>query len=134
MFEKIKKLCSELKVDIPTKNKDKMYTLSINDELDITIYDKEPYIFLKGNIIEMIDSKKEDLLIYLMRANLINQGTGGSKIGLSEDGKFLTLLYTMNYEIEYKEFRNELEDFVNYINFYKSEVEKYKEKMNLSIL
>lgn len=134
MFELLTKLTKELKLDPIKENKDKIYELSINSETLITIYNKNPYIFLRSNISDMPPTKKEDLLIYLMRANLLKQGTEGSKIGLSDNEKTLTLLFRMDYEVEYIGFKENIEEFINYLNFYKQEVIKYKEKINTNIL
>jgi hypothetical protein len=134
MFKLLTKLSEELKIDPIKENKDKIYELPINSEILITIYDKNPYIFLRSNVSDMPETKKEDLLIYLMRANLLNQGTKGSKIGLSDNEKTLTLLFRIDYEVEYKQFKENIEEFINYLNFYKEEVIKYKEKINTNIL
>jgi hypothetical protein len=134
MFKLLTKLLNELKLDPIKENKDKVYELSINSETLITIYNKNPYIFLRSNISDMPETKKEDLLIYLMRANLLGQGTEGSKIGLSDNEKTLTLLQRMDYEVEYMQFKENIETFINYLNFYKQEVSKYKEKINTNIL
>jgi hypothetical protein len=134
MFKLLTKLSEELKIGPIKENKDKIYELPVNSETHITIYNKNPYIFLRANVSDMPETKKEDLLIYLMKANLLSQGTGGSKIGLSDNEKTLTLLFRMDYEVDYKQFKENIEEFINYLNFYKEEVIKYKEKINTNIL
>jgi len=67
-------------------------------------------------------TKREDLFIHLMKANLLGQGTGGSTIGLSSDENYLTLSLALPYDMTYKGFRDSLEDFANYTDYWKTEI------------
>lgn len=70
--------------------------------------------------------KREDLFIYLMRANLLGQGTGGSRIGLDANEKVLTLSLGLPYEMNYKIFKERFEDFVNFILYWREEIAKFE--------
>lgn len=134
MHEYIKKLCESLEIELPKKEKDKSYTFEIAEDIEIKIWDLDPGFYFHSNLIECPAIKKEDLFIYLMRANLLGQGTQGSRIGIDKAEKFLTLSYIIAYEVNYIEFKEKLEDFVNYINYWKKEIKIYKEKAESSIL
>lgn len=121
----IEKLCKSLNLAIPIKDKDKSYTIKINEELEIKIWDLQPGFYFHSIIIECPKENKEDLFTYLMKANLLGQGTGRSRIGLDKEEKFLTLSHHIAYEIIYTEFKERLEDFANYILYWRKEIEQF---------
>ncbi|NGX52738.1 MAG: hypothetical protein KR126chlam5_01041 [Candidatus Anoxychlamydiales bacterium] len=134
MHEHIKKIVKVLELELPKQEKDKSFIIEITKELEVKIFDLEPGFYFLTNIAPCPNEKKEDLFIYLMRANLLGQGTGRSRIGMDMEEKFLTLSYLVDYEVNYLEFKEKLEDFVNYINFWKKEITHHKEKAISSIL
>lgn len=123
--EFLEKLCTELAINTPKLNERKVYPLSLGKEF-IAIRDLDPGIALHAQICEAPKKKKEDLFIYLMRANLLGQGTGGTRIGLDPDEKFLTLSFGLPYELNYQKFRETIEDFVNYVIYWREEVTKFE--------
>ena len=60
-----------------------------------------------------------------MKANYLGQATGSSRIGLSSDEKFLTLSLGMPYEMNYRIFREIVEDFVNFVLYWREEVANF---------
>ncbi len=54
-------------------------------------------------------------------ANLFGQGTKGAILGLNSQGTQLTLSKVLDYNIDYKEFKNEFEDFINACDFWHDE-------------
>lgn len=125
--EFLEKLCKELAINIPKLNEQKIYPLSLGQEL-IAIRDLDPGIALQSQVCEVPKKKKEELYIYLMRANLLGQGTGGTRIGLDSNEKFLTLSLGLPYELNYQKFRESIEDFVNYVIYWREEVMKFENK------
>ncbi|NGX48555.1 MAG: hypothetical protein K940chlam5_00143 [Candidatus Anoxychlamydiales bacterium] len=134
MHEHIKKIVKVLEIELPKLEKDKSFIIEITKEIEVKIFDLDPGFYFLTNIANCPNEKKEDLFIYLMRANLLGQGTGRSRIGMDMEEKFLTLSYLIDYEVNYIEFKEKLEDFVNYINFWKKEILLHKEKAISSIL
>ena len=120
----IKTLCQDLNIKSVPKldEKKKELTLPFLD-FKIIIKELKPGIYFKANICQLPLKKREDLLMRLMQANLIGQGTGGSVIGLDKQEKFLTLSLALAYELNYQDFKEALEDFVNYLAHWKEEVE-----------
>ncbi|HEU64005.1 MAG TPA: hypothetical protein ENH96_01275 [Chlamydiae bacterium] len=134
MHEHVKKIVKVLEIELPKQEKDKSYIIEITKELEVKIFDLDPGFYFLANIASCPNEKKEDLFIYLMRANLLGQGTGRCRIGMDMKEKFLTLSYLIDYEVNYIVFKEKFEDFVNYINFWKKEILLHKEKAESSIL
>ena len=81
---------------------------------------------MQAPITQCPEKKREELFIYLMRANLLGRGTGGARIALDSDEKTLTLLLGLPYEMNYQLFRETFEDFVNHLIFWRNEVKNFK--------
>ena len=124
----LKKLCDELALPIPTRNKDKVFLFPFNDTINAKCIDLEPGLGLACTICECPKRKKEDLFIWLMRANLLGQGTGGCRIGVDKDEKVLTLSLGLPYEINYSVFKEKFEVFVNYVIYWREEIEKFEKQ------
>jgi hypothetical protein len=56
-----------------------------------------------------------------LEANLFGRGTRNAIIGLTEDGKLLTLSAELDYNSTYKEFKEKLEDFVTILDYWRKE-------------
>ncbi len=124
----IENLSSELKLGaIPQKDKNGLYQLKIGDSPQVMVKELDPGVFLGGKILPLPkEGNKEALFIYLMKANLLGQGTGGGAIGIDPSEKFLTFSLTLPFEVNYKTFHESLEDFLNYIDFWKEEVVRFQ--------
>lgn len=110
----------------PMKDERGTYLLILSSEMQVSIKDLEPGLFLHAPLLPLQTAKREELLIYLMKANFLGQGTGGSVIGLDDDEKFLTLSLVMPYDMNYKNFRDSLEDFTNYVDYWREELVRFK--------
>lgn len=119
-------ICKELAIVPPKLNEQKIYPFRLTKEAEIELKDLDPGVSLQAKICPCPEKKREDLFIYLMRANLLGQGTGGGRIGIDSDEKFLTLSLGLPYEINYKIFKDTLEDFANYLAFWRDEVAKFE--------
>jgi hypothetical protein len=119
------KLCNHLKITpIPEENDDHVFVFNFTEEITLFLQDLSPGCYVRSTICPCPDKNKEDLFIYLMKANLLGQGTNGAVISIDEEEKFLTLSLTLSYEVNYQEFKESLEDFVNYILFWREEIDK----------
>ena len=131
----IEKLFKDLNLELPEKAEDKSYLLSINEDVEIKIIDLDGGFYFHTNLLYLKEEeKKEDLFMYIMKANLLGQGTGKATIGMDKDEKFLTLSYDIPYEVKYMEFKEKLEDFVNYALYWKSEIQRFIRMSNQTIL
>ena len=120
----IENLSSELKLKlIPKKDEKGLYQLKIGFSPQISIEELELGVFFQAPILPISQKvNKEDLFIYLMKANLLGQGTGGSVIGIDSSEQFFTLTLILPFEINYRIFHESLEDYLNYIDYWKEEI------------
>lgn len=123
----VENLASELKLDaIPQKDKKGFYQVKIGGSPTVSLKALEPGVFMTAQILPIPkEGNKEALYIYLMKANLLHQGTGHGAIGIDPSEKFFTLSYTLPFEVNYRTFHEILEDFLNYIDYWKEEVPKF---------
>lgn len=119
----LQKLNEELQLDpLPPKDEHSKYHLALNPKTSLSFKELDPGFFLTGLIAGCPKEKREDLFILLSRANFLGQGTGGSCISLDNDEKFLTLSLYLPYDMNYKAFKETVEDFVNYIDYWREEL------------
>lgn len=97
------------------------YLLLVGDKKMI-VKDLDPGASLITLLCGFPEEKREELLIFLMKANFLGQGTGGSVLGMTPDEKALTLSFTMPYEVNYEIFKERLEDFVNYVDYWRAKI------------
>jgi len=69
-----------------------------------------------------------------MHANLLGQGTGGAALGWEEDENLLTLSLAIPYEINYTEFKQNVEEFANFTAYWKEELKQFKEETEKNII
>lgn len=103
-----------------------VFVFPLEEDLSVTITNRPPGFSLLCNLCPMPTKNMEEFLTRAMLGNLFGQGTKGAVISISEDGNFLTLTQVVDYNAEYKEFRDILEDFVNAVDVWRAEVQKYK--------
>jgi hypothetical protein len=103
------------------------FFLKIPPQTEILVKDLKPGFYLQSAIGANIEAtSREDFYIYLMKANFLWQGTGGSIIGLDPSEKYLTLSLPIVYEVNFRMFRDKLEEFLNYLEFWQKEIEKFR--------
>jgi hypothetical protein len=84
-------------------------------------------VSLKCQVTQIPRNRQEELFEELMRANLFGEGTQGAILGLNEEGSHLTLCQEINYDIDFPQFRDRVEDFINSVDFWREEVETYRQ-------
>ena len=124
--ETLEQLCKELAITTPSLNEKKIYPFRLTSEVEVALKDLDPGVAMQAQICPCPNLRREELFIYLMRANLLGQGTGGSRIGIDSEEKFLTLSLGLPYEMNYKIFKDALEDFVNYLIYWRDIVAKFE--------
>ena len=101
------------------------YKLQLDKNIFVTITDLRPGFIFKSPIAEISTSNCEDLVTKLMTANLFYQGTEFASIGLDSKGRQLSLSKVISLNMEYDEFKDCLENFVNVVDFWQRETKKY---------
>ncbi len=126
---------SDLELE-PLKPKDEQgfFSLELMPGMVIKFKELDPGCFFICPIIACTDKHRESLFIHLMKANFLGLATGGAVIGLDVEEKFLTLSRTMPYDINYKTFKEAVEDFANYLDFWHEEVKRHQKTAAEGIL
>ena len=127
MLEKLlQTLCKELSISpVPEKNKEKIYLFPFSNTIEVELSDLNPGVGMTCHLLDCPKEKREDLFIWIMRANLLGSGTGGCRIGLDANEKVLTLSLSLAYEINYSIFKERFEDFVNYVIYWREEISHF---------
>ena len=121
----ITQLTEDIQLPSPgSKDPDGYFHLTFSDDLIISLKDLSPGFCITGRIAPIPTARKEETLIYVMKANFLEQGTGEQVIGIDSEEKFLTLSRTIAYEVNYIKFKEIVEDFVNYLSSWKDELKK----------
>ena len=120
----VDELCSDLELT-PHKDKNGSCLLSIGESLKIRIKNLNPGTYFASQIAPCPKVKREDLFIYLMKANLFGQGTLGAALGISADETTITLSIVLPYEMDYPSFKGAVEDFANIIDYWKQEIDQH---------
>lgn len=66
------------------------------------------------------ESKQEAFAMQAMAGNFLGRGTFGGVLGLTPDGKTITLTRVIPSPFIYKEFRGIVEDFLNAVDFWRT--------------
>jgi hypothetical protein len=131
----LKTLVDELELEeVPKKEEGNIYQLSLNPQLSVTFQQLDPGLSLWARIGPCPIVNREELFILLMKANFLGQGTGGSSIGLDENENFLTLSSVLPYDMNFKMFKDALEDFTNYLDYWREELIRHKKAAEENIL
>lgn len=103
-----------------------VYVLPLEEEVRITISAAAGSGFsLQCQLAPCPKVKEEEFLTQAMLANLFGQGTRGGVLGLTEDGNVLTLSKVIENDLEYKDFKDIIEDFINAVDFWRDEAKSY---------
>ena len=111
--------------EVPKKEESGFYSFKLNAQTSIAMQKRDPGFFFRSNIGLCPTNRREDLFILLMKANFLCQGTGKAVIGMDENEKFLTLSLVLPYDMNYKSFKEALEDFANYLDYWKAELVRH---------
>ncbi len=121
----LQQLAKELKLGSPPSKEGPFYHFPLNAKNQISIKELSPGVYFFAPICPYPKGKHESLLIYLMKANFLGQGTLGGVIGLDKDENFLTLSLDLPYDMNYRHFREAVEDFANILDYWKEEISRY---------
>lgn len=119
----IEQLVKDLELGTPlTTEVPGVYSFPLDQGLSVIISEIPRGFSLKCSVCPLpLQTNEEYILTQAMLANLFGQGTRGSILGLSPEGSILTLTQVIDYTVDYKEFRDILEDFINSVDFWREE-------------
>ncbi len=97
------------------------YTLPLEEEVTITFSTISNGCLLKCVVAPYpVGAKQEAFTIQVMMGNLFGQATLGGVLGLTPDEKSVTLSRVIQAPFDYKEFRIIIEDFLNVVDFWRT--------------
>jgi hypothetical protein len=130
--EFIEQICSELTIEpVPKLNARKKTLFTLNEDIKIDFTELDPGISMQTIICPCPEKRKEELFMFLMNANFLGQGTGGARIGLDRQEKFITLCLGLPYELPYQGFKKHLEDFANHLIYWRAQMIQFEREKNL---
>jgi len=133
--ENLKRLADDLELPpFPPKDRNSCVVLPLAKDLTISIKSLRTGVAFFANVAPVPLQKKEEAFIYFMKGNLLGQGTGNQVLGMDPEEKFLTLSCIIPYDMDYKEFKEKIEDFANYLEYWRLEAKKLQEAAQESIL
>ena len=103
-----------------------IWQVPVDEDVTITLSETtsgmSPGVILSTSFIEMPIGDEEELYRQMLLANLNGQGTKGATLALSEDGRRLILSRVIDYDVNFKDFRDMLDDFISVVDFWREEV------------
>lgn len=109
----MRQLSKELELDSPLEaSVPGVYEYLVEEDLPVIISAIQPQGFSLSTIVGPYPKDKEDEFLTLMMAgNLFGLNTLGASLGLTADGNLMTLSRIISARIDYREFKEILEDF-----------------------
>jgi hypothetical protein len=98
------------------------YQLMIDSSTTISIKELPKGFICKSPVAALPAVEQEDLLALLMRANYLGQGTKGGVLALNETGQTIVFFSSLVHEYNFREFKEKIEEFVNYLNYWKTRI------------
>ena len=127
--EFVRQMCQELDIlPVPAMNDQKFIPFQLGSQIEVEIRDLDPGFSLFSKIAVSPKKMSEEFLTSLMEANYLGQKTGPARIGMSADEKFLTLSSGFPYEMSYRAFLENCEDFINFLLYWREETNKLEMK------
>jgi hypothetical protein len=102
------------------------YVMPLGEGLAITI-STLPYtgFMLSSTLGPFPEKNDEQFFETLLRANLFGDGTRGAVLGLNPEGTKVILTRIIEYRIDYNEFRDIIEDFINVADLWRDEAKEF---------
>jgi hypothetical protein len=127
----IENLIKEMEKDYELKNgfvqpEPGVWIIPVDQGIDIQIQRLTQGFLLKAKVGEVPKEKEEDLYHQMLMANLFGQGTRGAVLALEDEGGYLTLSRAIDYDINYKDFKDLVDDFINSVDFWHEEMLNYQ--------
>jgi len=123
----ISQLMSELQLDksILKQSPSGEYILSFNKDYSVKISETPQGVIFNSRMANVPAPSKEDSFIeQSMHANLFGRGTNDGVVGLTPDGDGLTFTQVFENFNNFKDFKLQLENFLNEIDYWRESSNK----------
>lgn len=126
--EYVIRLLEELHLPAPSQEDGIIFSLEISDQWKLSLKSLHPGILITATICPIPQGGKENLFSHLLQANFLGQGTGGGSIGVDSTERFLTFSKRLYQDVNYQGFKEVVEDFVNYLQYWQREVATFQKE------
>lgn len=128
MLEKfIKQFELELEVEEPFNHPTPgSYVIALNQGFSITLAPLNQGFSLFCEFGSSPKENEEAFYLQALTGNLFGKGTKGAVLGLNDQGNMLTISQVVDYNIEYKDFKEIVEDFITTIDFWRNALRNEK--------
>lgn len=103
-----------------------VYLLPLGEGLQVVISLEEGRLSFTAELCDCPTIKREQFLQEMMYGNLFGQGTADALLGLTKDGKKLTLARHVEHAVNYEQFSELLQDFIDIIDFWVDQAKNYQ--------
>ena len=98
------------------------YSMRLDQDIIINVTDLgQGGLSLTSTLAPCPKENLEAFFTNAMLANLFGQGTKGAVLGLNTEGTKLTLAKIIDYQVDFKQFKDIMEDFINTVDFWRDE-------------
>lgn len=122
----IRQLAQEMEIGDSFPTTASGYALALDENLTMNVTPLTDSFLLSATLAPCPTTNKEGFYSHLLHGNLFGQATRDAVLGLNDEGNQLTLSRIVDYNIDYKRFREAIEDFINICDFWREETLLYK--------
>lgn len=91
------------------------------DDLRIAISTVDNTIVISCSIAPFPKANEEGFATQIMQGNLFGKDTHDSVLGTTIDGNTLTLTHIIDYQVDYKSFKDILQDYINALDYWREQ-------------
>jgi len=123
-----KDLLNELELDLSHLQKNGfnplVLELQLDNHLTLTIKEQQVGMIVTSPLCTLDQEDLEEVYALLLEGNLFGQATGTYGVfGLTKNEKDLVLNFDLDMELNYSQFREKIEDFLNYVEYWQKKIE-----------
>lgn len=123
----LQQVCNELEIDQElSPSADGCFKLTFDQGSEVEFKENQDLtVFFHTQLTSLPKSNCEEYLALIMEAHLFGKETGNAFFGLDSKEEKLTLSQLLPPRLEYQEFTSQLEDFLNYRDFWSEETHSF---------
>lgn len=130
----LEELLSQLKLQLgidfeAIPNQKGQFSLLIDPQTKVFVKDLEPGAYFSTPLAPFLEEGRESIVMHLMKANYIGQGTGDGALALDTEEKNLLFTLSCPKHLTYQTFCEALESFLNFTAYWRTEVTSPKFKI-----
>lgn len=110
------------------KEDEGVWRLWIAVDSSIVITDTPPGYHLFCKLGPIGNGNREEILTVLMVNNFYGENTGGAVLGIDRTGNTATLSLHRDEDEDYQRFEGDIEDFINFAEFWKRQIEDLRQE------